>query len=272
MFFDTPGDMDFCEPNFAHSHYIAEFWNTLSSLAIVWVGGCGMALSCWQRLGNEQMLCYLCLTVVGVGSTAFHATLMRTGQVLDEVPMLWSVMALVYGVAFHRADRERRQHIRSGSPRPPPTSLTLAALRGALITYSIAATALYFASGFIVFILMYALSVGALLYVAFGAMYRSHPPTGAQPRRLLISAAVAYAGGALILWLPGEALCHSHPFLERLPFHAVFHMTSAAGPHLGLTAFALARFEDEQDTTTRASAWLAGLPAIDRGAVLHKHV
>ena len=66
-----------------------------------------------------------------------------------------------------------------------------------------------------------------------------------------------------MLWLPGEVLCHRIPIIERLPLHALFHLTSAAGPHLGLTAFALARFEDEQPTAP-PSAMFAGLPAIQR--------
>ena len=257
--------MDFCEPNYVNSHYLAEFWNTLTSLAIVWVGAIGMLLCRWQRLGLEQLLCYTCMTIVGIGSVAFHATLLRTGQILDEVPMLWSVTALVYGVAHHRADRERRLGA------PPSSALSLHALRGALLAYTGAAVVLYFVSGFLVFISMYILSIAALIYLAFSAIYRAQPPTAQRPRTLLMCAALAYAGGALMLWLPSELLCHRYPLVQRLPLHAIFHLSSAAGPHLGLTAFALARFEDEAPT---AAPWLvlAGLPAIDRGAALLKKV
>ena len=84
---------------------------------------------------------------------------------------------------------------------------------------------------------------------------------------MLIAAACTYAGGFLLLWLPGELLCHSIPLVQRLPLHAIFHLTSAAGPHLGLTAFALARHEHESPTAP-GSLLFAGLPAIDRGAAL----
>ena len=46
--------------------------------------------------------------------------------------------------------------------------------------------------------------------------------------------------------LAGELLCHQLPLMQRLPMHALFHLTSTAGPHLGLTALALARYEDEK--------------------------
>lgn len=184
------GDMNFCEPDYAVSHYVAEFWNTVTSFAIVWVGAAGILLCRWQDLGREQMLCYACIAVVGCGSVAFHATLLRTGQVLDEVPMLWSVTALVYGAAHHAQDRVRRRCEASSTPSPP--SISLVAVRSALISYSIAATVLYFASGFLVFITMYALSIVALLYVAFTAIYRAKPQlSSARPRSLLTSAAVA---------------------------------------------------------------------------------
>ena len=89
------GTMDFCEPNYEVSHYVAEFWNTVSSVPILLTGIFGMCLCQWQHLGREQTLCYAAVAVVGAGSIAFHATLMRTGQVADEVPMLWLVMILI---------------------------------------------------------------------------------------------------------------------------------------------------------------------------------
>ena len=45
-------------------------------------------------------------------------------------------------------------------------------------------------------------------------------------------------------------------------------LTSAAGPHLGLTAFALARFDDEATTSARPALQFAGLPAIHRAGLL----
>ena len=54
------------------------------------------------------------------------------------------------------------------------------------------------------------------------------------------------------------------PLVRRLPLHALFHLTSAAGPHLGLTAFALARFDDEATTSAPPSMLFGGLPTIRR--------
>ena len=35
-----PADTDWCEPNYLRSHYIAEFWNVLSSIPIATFGRC----------------------------------------------------------------------------------------------------------------------------------------------------------------------------------------------------------------------------------------
>jgi hypothetical protein len=74
-------DADFCEPNYTTSHYVAEFWNTVSSIPIILVGVFGILHCRTQKLGLEQMLCYALVAIVGVGTLLFHATLMRTGQV-----------------------------------------------------------------------------------------------------------------------------------------------------------------------------------------------
>ena len=58
-------DMDFCETNYEVSHYVAEFWNTLSSIPIVLVGLSGVMLCRAQSLGVEQTLCYGLIAVIG---------------------------------------------------------------------------------------------------------------------------------------------------------------------------------------------------------------
>jgi hypothetical protein len=121
------------------------------------------------------------------------------------------------------------------------------------------------ATGFLVFIIAFASSVIVLVILSMSALFSSEPRIGDAPRRILYAAAIVYCAGVGVLWLPGEILCSRVPILQRLPLHAIFHLTSAAGPHLGLTAFALARFDDEHPTAP-PSIWFGGLPAIERGA------
>ena len=77
--------MNFCEPDYEMTHYLAEFLNTLSSLPLTLCGLSGLHLCHEQRLGHEQWLAYGAVAVIGAGSVAFHATLLRTGQVCTPI-------------------------------------------------------------------------------------------------------------------------------------------------------------------------------------------
>ena len=59
--------------------------------------GLAFVRQCLQR-GDELrfLLVALAITLIGVGSMAFHGTLQRWGQVLDEVPMLWASLILLW--------------------------------------------------------------------------------------------------------------------------------------------------------------------------------
>ena len=181
--------MDFCEPNYEHSHYVAELYNTITSIPIFLVGLSGVLLSKSQRLGREQMLCYTMVAIVGIGSVAFHATLLRTGQVLDEVPMLWATLTLIYAAYQHRGDRRRRRAMGL-----VPTSKRLALVGACLIVYAAIATILYFQTGFLTFVVAYgASSVVVLIGLASTILFTETPPVGPDPKRLLLTAACTYA-------------------------------------------------------------------------------
>lgn len=82
--------VDFCEPDYLLTPYIAEPHNVWSSFYFVMLGVIGLCL------GNplhewRVVLQYLALSVVGLGSMALHGTLNAVWQSADEVPMLWQV-------------------------------------------------------------------------------------------------------------------------------------------------------------------------------------
>jgi len=86
--------VDWCEENYAYSSFIAEFWNTLSSLALVYAGYRG-----WKIHSNlKGSGIYVILILVGVGSVFFHAILDVHSQMLDEIPMIFFVCQLFINV------------------------------------------------------------------------------------------------------------------------------------------------------------------------------
>ncbi|KAF9192946.1 Alkaline ceramidase 3 [Haplosporangium sp. Z 11] len=83
-----------CESNYAKSHYVAEFFNSLSSFSMILVGLAGMYLH--SSFEKRFLLTFGSIVVVGIGSIAFHGTLLFPLQMLDEVPMVYCVLTLAY--------------------------------------------------------------------------------------------------------------------------------------------------------------------------------
>ncbi|KAF0699797.1 Aste57867_9638 [Aphanomyces stellatus] len=92
----TTSTIDWCEPNYAVSHYIAEFWNTWSNLFFVLLGLYGLVRSIAQGFELRFHLIYLNVMVVGIGSAMFHGTLTYVSQQCDETPMIWSTLLWFY--------------------------------------------------------------------------------------------------------------------------------------------------------------------------------
>ncbi|XP_023225096.1 alkaline ceramidase 3-like [Centruroides sculpturatus] len=100
--------LDWCERNYEVTFYIAEFWNTLSNLAMllpaIWGG--------WQAwkdgLELRFLLSHFFLLVVGCGSWWFHMTLQYGMQLFDELPMVWGSLILVYALAEVNSPPKKR--------------------------------------------------------------------------------------------------------------------------------------------------------------------
>lgn len=67
--------IDWCEPNYQHSAYVAEFWNTLSNLLFVLLGLYGLRNSMTQGFEPRFHAQFVAVIVTGLGSAMFHGTL-----------------------------------------------------------------------------------------------------------------------------------------------------------------------------------------------------
>ncbi|CAD7966526.1 unnamed protein product [Amoebophrya sp. A120] len=119
--------IDFCEPNYVYTEYVAEFWNTVSALGMLALG-----LSFYffalpksdfdflertKKLEIEQRslagpqrtiastrtsistkMTYAAFCVQSIGSAGLHAFLDRRWQKLDEVPMAICALSCVYAL------------------------------------------------------------------------------------------------------------------------------------------------------------------------------
>ncbi|ORX72982.1 alkaline phytoceramidase [Linderina pennispora] len=91
---DITSSVDWCEENYEWTPYIAEFFNAWSSLAMVFLGESCAHMNPTGHKGFTVLS--RTITVVGIGSWLFHATLKYQMQMLDELPMLWSVATALY--------------------------------------------------------------------------------------------------------------------------------------------------------------------------------
>jgi dihydroceramidase len=221
--------IDWCEHNYRFTPYVAELANTVSSLVIVAVGAIG-AYAHRRQLEARFILAFAALACVGVGSVAFHATLRFELQLLDELPMLYLALIIVYILL------EDRREPRFG--RWFPVCL---ALYGAGLTALSAST-----RGDLQFY-AFQLSFGSLelfaLYRVYGLYRRS---TDQRVRRLYRAGMGAYALG-ILCWFVDLRFCRT--LSERLPalgvpnpeLHAVWHVLVSCGFYCLLSVIASCR-------------------------------
>lgn len=215
--------VDWCEGNYEHTPWVAELFNTVSSLAIVGAGLLGLLLH-RGVLERRFLLAFALLALVGAGSVAFHATLLFELQLLDELPMLYLVLLIVWILV-------------EDGPVPRLGRVFPAALVswGALLTVLNA-----FASGDVQFWL-FQLSFGSLELFSLACVYRLHRRSANGPARRLFRLGMgAYAAG-IAAWFVDIRFCEQLGSGPQL--HAVWHVLVSAGFYALLLVIALHRSE-----------------------------
>ncbi|KAF7302764.1 hypothetical protein HMN09_00911500 [Mycena chlorophos] len=81
--------LDWCEANHQFSYYISEMANSLSNVFTVGCAALGAQLVVREKLPSRFILGYLGIAAVGIGSFWFHATLLYSAQLGDEIPMIF---------------------------------------------------------------------------------------------------------------------------------------------------------------------------------------
>lgn len=207
----APASVDWCEPNYVWLSWVAEAWNTGSSLPMAALGLWGAWWS--SREGWRFVVAFLGLALVGVGSAAFHGTLLRGPQALDELPMIYLGLITVWCV-----------HLRD---RPASDGLGLGLAMGvfaALFSVTYALIPQYFPF----FVATYAGLVTWLVVRSVHLTWRGP----AQLQRLLTGSALTYLGTLSLCWIPEHVLLPCDHPLQALQLHAWWHLGAGWGTYL----------------------------------------
>jgi len=202
--------VDWCEPNYTWSFYIAEFFNTISSLPAAFFALYGLYHTLKYGYGNRFIVLILMLGSVGIGSAAFHGTLLYVGQIFDELPMVYSVLSFLYVTFEMESDNK-------------PIRPLLAPI---IVSYAFVFTLvyLYLPSFFIFFVLSF---ICAVLLLAYRSSIIYRKPTTTTTQKVLILVSIgSYIGGWLFFWIPEVAFCDR---IQAWNFHSWWHVSSTIG-------------------------------------------
>lgn len=212
--------IDWCEANYVHSLYVCEWFNTLSSMAMVLAGVTGIWLH-RRVLERRFLLAFFAVLVVGLGSIAFHATLRRELQMMDELPMLYSALIMVFILL------ENRRATRFGGWFP-----ALLVVHGAVVTYLSS-----FTRGTLQFYLFHT-SFGSMELFALLSVYAIHRRSRSPVVHRLFRLGMGSYVSAVLIWfadlkfcsvLDGTLPAHGWPNPQ---FHAVWHVLVSCGLYL----------------------------------------
>jgi len=83
--------IDWCEPNYKYTGYVAELYNTISNVPLIVLPLIGLYLHnpYFKYVNSSVRWVYWFAIAVGVASVYYHATLSLVGQLLDELSLLW---------------------------------------------------------------------------------------------------------------------------------------------------------------------------------------
>jgi len=222
-FWQITSSIDWCERNYVVSWYIAEFWNTLSSLIIILCGALDLYHAIKMKTELSFKLYAFSVIMVGIGTVCFHGSLTYIGQLGDELPMVWCMMVSWYILLTME---------QKNSEGVLPKILAIYCVVFSLV-HAIGAFTVLFQIHFVV--LMFVPLVYGYKYVQ---QYQAHPQL--RPLALYYATLWAVAG---IVWLLDQLCCQSLHSLRidsigaEIPnpqLHAFWHILTGYCTHVGM--------------------------------------
>lgn len=211
-------NIDWCEDNYAVSPYIAEFWNACSSLSFVATSFVGAYFTLKYRLEQRFLICFASIFIMGWGSISFHATLLRTTQILDEIPMIFNALTFMYIIST------MKDHVLSDSQKQRQR-FTLGL---AYSLFAVGFTVLYF-----IFpenpAILQATFIGLVLYIIIQTIFMYNQCANFPEAKQLIEwSALSFVFGCF-LWVVEPRVCS---YIGWMNLHAWWHILVCSGVYL----------------------------------------
>lgn len=211
----------FCEPKYATTPYVAEFYNSLSSFVYV-IFAIYMFSRPEIRKDPMLVLSVAAVAVIGLGSVVFHGTMLFEYELCDEVPMLIFISIALYNKAgAHPLLMTRRRCI---------LFVALVTLLCAGIIYLYAKMQIYelFVGGFTLMVILdvaFALTWHSKQRVTTWAMYMS----------------IGCISLGKVFWEVEVRMCSRDS--RVWPLHVVWHFLSCGCTYYGLLADMASRID-----------------------------
>eukprot|EP01006_Ploeotia_vitrea_P059170 TRINITY_DN7134_c0_g1_i1.p1 TRINITY_DN7134_c0_g1~~TRINITY_DN7134_c0_g1_i1.p1 ORF type:complete len:277 (-),score=-46.41 TRINITY_DN7134_c0_g1_i1:2-832(-) len=215
--------VDFCEPNYLHSIYIAETHNVWSSVYISLLPILGM-IFCNPLNEWRTIVMYLTLFCVGIGSCFLHGTLHWLSQSADEIPMLWLNLSFIFALYNLGNSRPRKS-----------VSYTGILLFGIGILQTIGYFTMRHIYDFFLFSFISSLLIVILwtIYIVFRDIHSTDYPIRLY---LFKNAMYSFVFFGASLWIYEMNHCeHLLPYyisMNGITFHILWHLGSGTGAYL----------------------------------------
>mmetsp|Transcript_5848 Transcript_5848/g.11593 ORF Transcript_5848/g.11593 Transcript_5848/m.11593 type:complete len:291 (-) Transcript_5848:221-1093(-) len=199
--------IDFCEESYAVTPYIAEFWNSTSSLVYVFLGILGIYNCVKMRTCLLYPTIFLTLSIIGVGSTTFHGTMRWWGELWDELPMIALGGLFLVGLnGIH----------------PLTSGMTGFYFYTGLAISLLASTIAYVQFQFYEIFLH---SFTAMIVVTVVMSFHITSSAASRQTNFFLHTTLAELIVGKVVWSLEHALCGAHPMVPML--HVVWHIFSA---------------------------------------------
>jgi len=241
--------LDWCEVNYAYSPYVAEFWNTISSLWLLALAIFGLIVGKRLDIKLPVQLSYMILGVVGVGSALFHGTLLYSCQLLDELPMIYGTLIFLFTIFDFEKDSPLDRFF------VPALAIIGVTVTVVMLTHSDNPMLHQFAYAGLVFLLIIRAS-----YITYKSNISAEEK--ANFRYFFIYSLCVFGSG-YVCWITERKLCSNGYVIPWVQLHSFWHLLTGTGT-FGLVQF-LTYYRLNDRTTDVEIKFLFGvIPYFDR--------